>query len=72
MTINGVKLCTAEPAGIITPIVDKTAEDRCSFCGKQPSEVAGIAGVPTARVCIECIKICGDILMDDEDRSDSG
>lgn len=59
-------LGTREPSGTITTIIDKAAEVRCSFCGKQPSEIAGMVGVATARVCNECIKICDDILASDQ------
>ena len=61
-------LATGAPTGTITTIVDKSAEDRCSFCGKKPAEVAGIVGIPAARICNECIKICGEILAQDESR----
>jgi len=40
---------------------------RCSFCGKDASEVFGLAGVinsPT-RICDECTDICLEILLDD-------
>lgn len=59
-------LTMGEPIGSITMIIREDAEARCSFCGKAPEEVAGMAGVPTAHICNECIKICGDILTGDE------
>lgn len=54
-----------EPTGNITIIVRETAAATCSFCGKKPNEVEGIVGVSTARICNECLKICGDILVAD-------
>lgn len=58
-------LTAGEATGSITEIIDKTAEARCSFCGKKPIEVAGIVGVPTVRICNECVRICQDILAGD-------
>ena len=58
-------LAAGESTGSITMIIDKIAEVRCSFCGKKPFEVVGIVGVPTARICNECVKICEDILARD-------
>lgn len=61
-------LTTGAPTETITIISDKSAEDRCSFCGKKPAEVAGIVGVQEARICNQCLKICGEILADVESR----
>jgi hypothetical protein len=38
----------------------------CSFCGKDPREVFGIAGVvgEDTRICDECIGLCVDILAE--------
>jgi len=58
-------LATGESTGSITTIIDQTAEERCSFCGKKPIEVVRIVGVPAARICNECIKICQEILAAD-------
>src|SRR5687767_2219369 len=58
-------LAAGESTGSITMIVDKTAEATCSFCGKKPFEVAGIVGVPSTRICNECLKICQEILASD-------
>ena len=56
-----------EPTGSITMIISKAAEAKCSFCGRGPIEVGGIVGVPTARICDQCIKICRDILSNDDE-----
>lgn len=55
-------LAIGEPTGRITMIIGKTAEARCSFCGQKPIDVVGIVGVPIARICNQCVKICGDVL----------
>lgn len=60
-------LAAGESTGGITTIIDKTAEESCSFCGKKPIEVVRIVGVPTALICNECIKICHEILAADID-----
>ena len=65
-----VALAKGAPTGNITTIIEKAAEDRCSFCGKQPADVEGIVGVPEARICNKCLKICGEILAQDELRED--
>ena len=61
-------LAAGESTGSITTIIDKTAEESCSFCGKKPIEVVRIVGVSAARICNECIKICQEILAADVDR----
>jgi hypothetical protein len=56
-------LAAREPTGSITMILSKAAEATCSFCGRKPVEVDGIVGVPRAKICNECVKICEDILV---------
>jgi hypothetical protein len=58
-------IADGEPSGKITLIPGEQAEVRCSFCGKNPVEVNRIVGVPAARICNECIKICDEILKAD-------
>jgi len=58
-------LATREPTGSITIIIRGTADAKCSYCGRGPTEVAGIVGVPAARICDQCIKICREILAGD-------
>lgn len=55
-------LIEGEPTGKITILVAKQAEARCSFCGQKPVDVVRIVGVPTARICNQCLKICADVL----------
>ena len=61
-------LAAREPTGSITMILSKAAEAACSYCGRKPVEVDVIVGVPQARICNECIKICEDILVKDTGR----
>ena len=60
-------LAEREPTGSITMIISKGAEAKCSFCGRGSTEVSGIVGVPTAQICGQCIKICRDILSNDDE-----
>ena len=57
-------IANVEPTGNITIIIRETSET-CSFCGRKPDEVERIVGVPTSRICNQCIKICKDILSND-------
>ncbi|HEY0080390.1 MAG TPA: ClpX C4-type zinc finger protein [Pyrinomonadaceae bacterium] len=43
----------------------KDEELRCSFCGKQQSEVRKLIAGPTVFICDECIDICNQIIADD-------
>jgi ribosomal protein S14 len=60
----------SEPMGAITILVEKQADARCSFCGQQPKDVVRIVGVPAARICNQCLKICEEILVKDADCED--
>ena len=55
-------LAAGEPTGRITILVGKTAEARCSFCDQKPVGGVRIVGVPTARICNQCVTICEDVL----------
>jgi len=55
-------LVDGEPTGNITMILSKQAEAPCPFCGQKPLDVVRIVGVPTARICNQCVKICREIL----------
>ena len=37
---------------------------RCSFCGRKPSEVRGMAGAADGIVCSDCLELCRRILDD--------
>ena len=45
------------------PKNDKTI--RCSFCGKTQENVKKIVAGPGVYICDECIKVCGNILEDE-------
>lgn len=63
-----IALTSSEPTGTITMILTKAAEATCSFCGRKPIDVGGIVGVPHAKICNHCIKICEEILDKDHSR----
>lgn len=41
----------------------------CSFCGKSQKEVKKLIAGPSVYICNECIKLCGDILVEEESSS---
>ncbi len=47
---------------------DKTDKDQffCSFCGKNQKEVKKLIAGPSVYICNECIKLCGEIVEDEE------
>ncbi|MCF6248985.1 MAG: ATP-dependent Clp protease ATP-binding subunit ClpX [Desulfobacula sp.] len=47
---------------------DKTDNDQffCSFCGKNQKEVKKLIAGPSVYICNECIKLCGEIVEDEE------
>jgi hypothetical protein len=72
-------LCGATTAGILLPGTSVFAlpgrmvlklTGPCSFCGKLPTEVYGLAGVAghDVRICDECIGLCLDIIAEEEHR----
>ncbi len=42
----------------------------CSFCGKSQKDVLKLIASPTAYICDECIRLCGEIIEDDESRQE--
>ena len=40
----------------------------CSFCGKGQREVKKLIAGPTVYICDECIKLCNDIIADEQER----
>ena len=40
----------------------------CSFCGKDQKDVKKLVAGPSAYICNECIKLCNEIIIDDEKR----
>ena len=41
---------------------------RCSFCGKSQDQVSRLIAGPGAYICNECVRVCLDILSDDDDK----
>src|SRR3954469_20725072 len=42
----------------------------CSFCGKGQREVRKLIAGPTVYICDECIKLCNDIIAEENDRDE--
>lgn len=42
----------------------------CSFCGKSQREVKKLIAGPTVYICDECIKLCNDIIVEENERED--
>jgi ATP-dependent Clp protease ATP-binding subunit ClpX len=42
----------------------------CSFCGKSQREVRKLIAGPTVYICDECIKLCNDIMAEENDREE--
>ena len=42
----------------------------CSFCGKSQREVRKLIAGPTVYICDECIKLCNDIIVDENQKED--
>ena len=40
----------------------KSAERRCSFCGKRQSEVTRLIAGPGVFICDECVNVCSEVL----------
>jgi ribosomal protein L37AE/L43A len=39
---------------------------RCSFCGKQPSDVRRIVAGPGIYICDQCVYLCEEILKEEQ------
>lgn len=46
----------------------KSKELHCDFCGKERSEVEKLIAGANVNICNECVKLCGQILVDQEDK----
>src|SRR3990167_8207107 len=44
----------------------------CSFCGKSQHEVKKLIAGPSVFVCDECVKLCLDIIEEEEEGGGSG
>ncbi|MFO7156655.1 MAG: ATP-dependent Clp protease ATP-binding subunit ClpX [Pseudomonadota bacterium] len=43
----------------------------CSFCGKSQREVRKLIAGPTVYICDECIRLCNDIIAEENEREES-
>ncbi|HEX5304430.1 MAG TPA: ClpX C4-type zinc finger protein [Streptosporangiaceae bacterium] len=50
---------------------DEASAEPCSFCGKPRHQVAAMASTGDARICGECLGLCGKI-VDEELRGEPG
>jgi len=48
--------------------VNKNDNIRCSFCGKKQTEVKQLIAGPNIFICDECVKLCNDIMHEEEER----
>ena len=39
---------------------------RCSFCNKSQNDVRKLIAGPTVFICDECVRVCNDIIDDDQ------
>lgn len=44
----------------------------CSFCGKNQKEVTKLIAGPSVYICDECVKLCGEIIEDEQKELTSG
>ena len=49
-------------------MVKKTKELHCDFCGKERGEVEKLIAGSSVNICNECVKLCGQILVDQEEK----
>ena len=40
----------------------------CSFCGKKQDEVKKLVAGPSVYICDECIELCNDIMVEEDER----
>lgn len=50
-------------------IIDRPAQDFCSFCGKQMHEVKRLVSGQSVCICDECIELCNDMLNDEKNQN---
>jgi len=69
--IGGAHTVIADPGRTVsTPIAtiqvrDEGGAEQCSFCGKNPRQVAAIASAGDARICSECLALCDEIVTEE-------
>ena len=50
---------------------ESTDQFFCSFCGNNQKEVKKLIAGPSVYICNECIKLCGEIIHDEEKENQS-
>jgi endopeptidase Clp ATP-binding regulatory subunit ClpX len=46
-------------------VIDKQKNLSCSFCGKQQTQVKKLIAGPEVYICDDCVRLCSDILIED-------
>ena len=49
------------PIAIIAQVNAEDRAQRCNFCGKRRHQVSAMASAGAARICAECLRLCGEI-----------
>ena len=64
--------------GSISAVPDQVIRIRCSFCGKDRGQTAGLAAMPSragrkasefAAICSECLELCNEIITEEDNLS---
>jgi ClpX C4-type zinc finger len=76
--LTGGVLGSGEPAqtvfGSVTAVTEQDSHIQCSFCGKNRSQAARLAVLPTvvlertrasAAICSECLELCNEIILEE-------
>jgi ATP-dependent Clp protease ATP-binding subunit ClpX len=58
------------PGGLEVKSKEHHVNLSCSFCGKSQREVRKLIAGPTVYICDECIKLCNDIIAEENDREE--
>ena len=45
----------------------KEPDCKCSFCGKNQDEVEKLIAGPDVYICDECIELCNEIVLEEDD-----
>ena len=63
-----VDTCGEVLSGAVVPDWTTTAEERCDFCNRDASMELRIIGnqTATARICNDCVKLCVEVLIEEQ------
>lgn len=53
------------PTATINAVDETSRRERCSFCGKARHEVGGLASAGETRICVDCVRLCEEILAEE-------